>query len=409
MNHINGFDFFGELPLEITIDILSRLPIGTVIRSKLVSKAWRDAIKSHEFVEAHRLKGEHKHEHDTFFVGTSYGDSVETSCGDSEGYKLLEGYGSSIPTTTTIPCTGTLAEYKPLLPYSSSVMGLMLLFCPLSEVFSICNPVTREYVRVPLPPSPSGKILDRVGRVLHFPKFHVTCFSYGIGLSNKSKQYKLVYIRGCYGCHIYTLGTGQWRVGPSPPKIEGYSHFFGGGNWASLDGKLYWVKDKENICSFDLESEVFTTFSAPLCARQYLGVPVGKICYSRRVCFLEERLCVCDVARTYVDIVMLIWTMRGEGDWRLLCTIRKDVFKGDMYMSLPIKVLDKGNKILMASSEGCGERYCYDINNTSITQIGYVAGDSLDQQYTYACPFNPTFVPLKTLFQHQDKDIIHSF
>ncbi|XP_042017708.1 F-box protein At1g11270-like [Salvia splendens] len=387
---MNGFNLFGELPLEIAIDILSRLPIGTIVWSKLVSKAWRDAIKSHEFVEAHLSKREHKHEHDTFFVKTSFGGS--------EAYKLLEGYGSSTPTTTTICRTDTLAEYKPLLPYSSSVMGLMLLLGHRSDVFSICNPVTREYVRVPLPPPPN--IIDHLFH-MHLPKFH-RCISYGIGVSKKSKQYKLVYIFGCHGCHVYTLGTGQWRVGPSPPITEGY--FTGGGNWASLDGKLYWVKDMENICSFDLESEVFTSFSAPCCPNTVVGIPVEKVYFLRRVCVLEEGLCVCDTANssTY-GLDMLIWIMRKEGVWRLLCRIHKKI-RGNMHMTLPIKVLGKGKTILMASIEGCGKRYWYDTNNGSTTQIG-----SLNQQYTYACPFSPTFVSLKTLFQHQDKDIIHSF
>ncbi|XP_047954111.1 putative F-box protein At2g02030 [Salvia hispanica] len=372
MNHNNGFDLFRELPLEITIDILSRLPIGTVIRSKLVSKAWRDVIKSHEFVEAHHSKREHRHEHDTFFV--------KTSSGGSEAYKLLEGYGSSTPTTTTTICrTGTLAKYKPLLPYSSSVMGLMLLLGPRSDVFSICNPVTREYVRVPVPPPP--KSLDHLYD-MRLPKLY-RCFSYGIGVSKKSKQYKLVFIFGCHGCQVYTLGTGQWRVGPSPPITEDY--FSGGGNWASLDGKLYWVKDMENICSFDLESEVFTSFSAPPCPNQVVGESVHKGSFLRRVCVLEEGLCVCDAAQSSThDLDMLIWIMRREGVWRLQCRIVKANIRGDMHMSLPIKVLGKGKTILLASEEGCGERYWYGTNNASITQ---------NQQYTYACPFTQNLVP----------------
>ncbi|XP_042017707.1 putative F-box protein At1g33530 [Salvia splendens] len=379
MNCINGFDFVGELPREITIDILSRLPILTFTRSKLVSKAWHDVVESHGCVDAHLSK--HEHECDTFFVRTSFGGS--------KAYKLSEEYGSS----TTICRSGALAECKPLLPYSSPVKGLMLLLCPRSEVLFVCNPVTREFVRI-FCPDPFASCVD-----LH-PNYLDGSVSYGFGVSKKSKQYKLVYISGCCEYHVYTLGTGQWRVGPSPPIGNGRVQ--GRRNWASVDGKLYWVQDMVNICCFDLETEVFTSFPGPPSPS-----PLRIGCFLRRVCVLEECLCVCDAAKSSRhNVDMLIWIMKGEGDWSLVCRIPKDKH---IYKSLPIKVLGKGNIILMASREGFGKRYYYDTNNTSTTQIGYGALASLYQQYTYACPFNPTFVSLKTLFQHQDKDIIHSF
>ena len=165
MNHTNGFDFFGELPQEIIIDIISRLPIGSILRSKLASKACRDVVKSREFADSHLSKHEHKHKHDTFFVYTTdaklYEHKYDTFfLGGKSSYKILEieEDETTTTTTTTTMCPGhTLSEYKPL-KHSSPVNGLILLFSPQSQSLSICNPVTREYVRVAIPPPPPGYI-----------------------------------------------------------------------------------------------------------------------------------------------------------------------------------------------------------------------------------------------------------
>lgn len=51
-----NFQFFEGLPPEITMDILSRLPVLSVFTCKCVCKSWLDLLKTDEFVNAHLAK-----------------------------------------------------------------------------------------------------------------------------------------------------------------------------------------------------------------------------------------------------------------------------------------------------------------------------------------------------------------
>ena len=141
----------------------------------------------------------------------------------------------------------TLPEYKPL-PHSSSVEGLILLWCPRSHGLYVSNPITCECVRVTIPPAPEDSknvlvfkvVIDPIARKrarVPIPPVERADVNYGFGVSKASKQYKLVWIVRDHGCQVYTLGTGQWRVGPSQPKIRHRNAC------ASLGGKLYWVQN----------------------------------------------------------------------------------------------------------------------------------------------------------------------
>ncbi|KAL1540556.1 hypothetical protein AAHA92_24894 [Salvia divinorum] len=325
---------------------------------------------------------EHEHEYDIVVSG-------------SHSYKILELREDRITSITMSPLH-TLAEYKPL-PHSSSVEGLILLWCPRSQGLFVCNPITCECVRVVIPPAPEDSknvilfkvVIDPIARKrarVPIPPVERGDVNYGFGVSRESKQYKLVWIIRDHGCQVYTMGTGQWRVGPSPPNIRRKN------TCASLGGKLYWVQNWENVCSFDLEREVFATFPAPPC-------PDGENPNSRRttkrVCVLEECLCV----RDYDEVGIRIWVMRGEEDWSLQFVIPMNKVVRGMNMSLPVKVL--GDTILM--DNGCGKRYWYNIKTTAL-QICYFGYFNQD---TIACHFKPTIVPLKTLFQQ--REAIHSF
>ncbi|KAL1540566.1 hypothetical protein AAHA92_24903 [Salvia divinorum] len=296
----------------------------------------------------HRSEHEHERGHDTVFVCTELPRNIAydperghvlVNHTGSHSYKIVDLMKDGSTTTTPVPLPPfhTLAEHKPL-PCISSAEGLIVLWWPCSQVLSVCNPVTREYVRVAIPEEINPANIRYP--ITHRRRVEHDDVSYGFGVSRKSKQYKLVWIVRGQKCQVHTLATGQWRVGWSPPKIEGKQEC------ASVGGKLHWLQNWEKVCSFNLESEVFTGFSAP-------PRPNG----SRRLCVLEECLCVCD----YDEDGIRIWIMRGEGDWSVQFVIPKNMVLRDMKRALPIKVMD-----------------------------------------SIACHFKPSFVSLKTLLEHQE-------
>lgn len=202
-----------------------------------------------------------------------------------------------------------------------SVDGLVLL-CgrqPISRIL-LCNPITREYLRIPNPPR-------------HYAEGNI-----GFGAS-RSGQYKLVWISLDNNvCHVYTLGTGQWRrAARGPSRALRYEKDT---VCASLNGHIYWaVKGKVGwkmlISCFDLETEEFTYFRAPpdIYSPQY---------YGRNLSVLEDRLCFYDYS---IVLGTVIWTMKGQGCW-----IKEFVIKGMLHdcrgSVFPIKVFRDGNTLL---------------------------------------------------------------
>ena len=49
-----------NLPRELIVDILSRLPVKTLCRFKCVLKPWRSLISDPDFVKTHLLRAEFK-------------------------------------------------------------------------------------------------------------------------------------------------------------------------------------------------------------------------------------------------------------------------------------------------------------------------------------------------------------
>ncbi|XP_042056523.1 F-box/kelch-repeat protein At3g06240-like [Salvia splendens] len=146
----------------------------------------------------------------------------------------------------------------------------------LSEVF-ICNPVTREYVRIDM-----GRDCDSKD------------YAFGFGMS-KSGQCKIVrifaHVSYLITCQVYTLGTKHWKSITIDSQFELFYQmdvpYF-------MNGNLHWLTcsyaDNSNpprVYCIDLETELFNYFSCPPsiqhCRRSYyyaLSVLGGRLCFT---------------------------------------------------------------------------------------------------------------------------------
>ncbi|XP_047979029.1 F-box protein At3g07870-like [Salvia hispanica] len=207
MAEVNNIDLFANIPREITTDVLSRLPIGSIIEAKFVCKEFRDVIESPGF---------HLSEPQPHLLVIPYTTTSSSTSWHAKFLKLKD--DGIVPNTVAIELA--VPGYTPLL--LSSVNGLILLSenhddLPLHNL-SICNPITREYVTLPNPPPPE----------YHYSRNS----SFGLGVSIRTRQYKVVRIVQLeskeYECQVYTLGTGKWRtiiVGTSPVKSRAVCSF----------------------------------------------------------------------------------------------------------------------------------------------------------------------------------------
>ncbi|RAL41441.1 hypothetical protein DM860_010235 [Cuscuta australis] len=252
---------FENLPPEIAIDILSRLPIRTIANCKCVSKPWRHLIESGDFTSFHLSNSA---------PGlVLFGNPNLTQC------KLFE--------TCIDPFDGYKSSYNPVIELNLPLYGLichlygsangLIFMCDPSKLtpdIYICNPVTREYVTLVCPQED------------HSCYEYLLNVTYGLGVTGTG-EHKLVRVtRGRLHkrmpevekrvCQVYTLGTGSWRS----TEAEGDRLNLNGGNpGVFVNGNLHWLARSSIgsplVSCFDLETEIFNTFSLPTIPLDHFG------------------------------------------------------------------------------------------------------------------------------------------
>ncbi|XP_057793440.1 F-box protein At3g07870-like [Salvia miltiorrhiza] len=342
-------DFFRYLPQEIIIDILSRLPIITILSCKCVCKSWNDLVKSSEFAESHLSR-------------SVPGLALFLGRGCRKPHKILEfvdmpGLVNSEHHRNRVFNVNFKFNFPSYAYIYSSVNGLLFM-CTQDmsnprDLF-ICNPVTHDYISLPHPPD---------CLFLHH--------SFGFGMSKTTGQYKLVRIfHVCREfvppeCEVYTLGTGLWRSikagGPGPLMYEARTGAF-------MNGNLHWLvadsKGCQRISCFDLETELFSSFASPP------DRPKENNFFRCCLSVLGDRLCLCD----NFNGVIVIWMMKEYGDeksWTKEFVIRKQPhrsFWGKFCgFHFPIKVFKDGD-ILVAEQDG-PDLFCYSSEGGTIQEI----------------------------------------
>ncbi|KAL4312527.1 hypothetical protein GQ457_01G046080 [Hibiscus cannabinus] len=225
-----------RLPRDVVLDILSRLPVTTLVISKSVCPSWRSIIQDSVLVDKHLLHMSEP-ENDPCIIFHSPPPILDhyyfvDFAAYSGRYKRLKSFW--VPTMH-----GKLV---------ASSNGL-LCFCSSSAIY-ICNPLTKDSVELPKLSSESGIL--------------------GFGFSPTTKEYKvldIIYQRKRLRSdsllasfqskvQILTLGDSQWRsLGMVPYQ------FIVRQSQVTVCGRLHWisqdVRTKDRVISFDLTAELF--------------------------------------------------------------------------------------------------------------------------------------------------------
>ncbi|XP_023638918.1 F-box protein At3g47030-like [Capsella rubella] len=174
-----------EIPVDVLIDIFSRLPLEAVARCRCVSKLWSSVLRHQDFTQLY-LKESYVRPRILFtflYMDRRFFYSIPQDIDPEHNYafpitpffhmRFPTGYGS---------------------PYdvSPSILGFI---CTESRKPTICNPSTGEFISLPI--ATAKKHQTR------------TCFGYDpIG-----KIFKVLCVSGDFVCRVATLGTGKvrWR------------------------------------------------------------------------------------------------------------------------------------------------------------------------------------------------------
>ncbi|KAI3967831.1 hypothetical protein MKX01_011006 [Papaver californicum] len=262
------------LPQEIIYNIFSRLPVESVLDSKLVCKPLRNILHFLCLIQ----KG--------LFYCVVYND---------EHIKSIRWMNLKFPVNVfgiVGSCNGLICfsveteKYKDVYIHHSR-FSTHYISCKLhhpNEPFYICNPITREYVSLPeLRTDDDKNGSSSSAYIVHGFGYHP--------LTNEHKVIRILYpvhesddqlpYKG--HCEVYTIGSGSgWR---SAGEIYHYIHCFSAyAKSVCVDGSFYWLcEGSRDILAFDLASEIFYWLLPP---------PETTTTGSYKLCVMSGCLCL---------------------------------------------------------------------------------------------------------------------
>jgi len=140
-----------DLPVPVMIDILSRLPVKTIIHCKCVCKKWLDLVSDSYFANLHLLRSPAGFMiHHTLVKGTtSYHEPGILKWVEIKD-KLDHQYLQHDPVMSLDLNLSPIFQYSRVLSVGS-VNGLICLWQHgfKTDNYFICNPITREYMILP--------------------------------------------------------------------------------------------------------------------------------------------------------------------------------------------------------------------------------------------------------------------
>ncbi|MCL7035275.1 hypothetical protein MKW94_022326 [Papaver nudicaule] len=376
-----------DLPDDILLEIMSWLPVESVLKCKLVCKKLQKLM--HVSRQLNQLYGGVGDKLDT---GLLFGCTTDASWRVSLFYGGL--YNDKINTDDKYEFKKTLKKVRhPPLPFKlpqsymvGSCNGLVCLgryYHQRVDPIYIFNPATGEYVILPKLIIPEGSSFPRIAR--------------GFGYVPSTNEYKVVrifypdYKSPTGHVQVYTLGSGcGWRTKTAPfPEVdyEVPASF--------VNGSLYWY-DELKVYAFDLAKEEMRMVpSPPPCHTIDLGSPMdnnyGLVVLRGNLCFFHQTLKAPD---------MEIWSLKKTDmneSWCKDFTITYE--KKDEEDFWPI-ILTDDNKIIFVKDYDTIE--CYDPKNTTWKEI--VAKDPhLNLSGIWVTSHVNTFVSLKTLGEKSNK------
>ncbi|KAL8239355.1 hypothetical protein R6Q59_015922 [Mikania micrantha] len=382
-----------DLPSHIMVDILSRLPVKTIIHCKCVCSNWRNLVSDSHFADVHLSRSpasvmmHHCSEQDLGYRKPGILKLLEIR-NELDHQHLHHDPAMSLDLKFVFQNTSLLQV--------GSVNGLMCLweFADKRDNTFICNPITREYI-----------ILPRQ----EYYRESQAIIVYGFGIGLQTKEYKVVRIfqgdippkpghetsrPSLLEAEVYTLGSGQWRsLGHAPYWLSGFHGPF-------LNGKAHWlVLDQdapEKLCTFDMDNETFELFPSPPCE----ATEDSNVIHFQSLAVLNGCLCQSD---SQYDSQFTMWLMKEYGvktSWHKVVVINQSISPDLVWLTWERVHLVEGLKdgsILMVYYEDKLLKYC--------PQRKTIEDVELFDRYFSGMAYRPGFLKLQSF----ESESVHLF
>ncbi|XP_062153478.1 F-box/kelch-repeat protein At3g06240-like [Alnus glutinosa] len=341
-----------HLPNEVIVEILSRLPVKSLVKFICVSKTWYSLISSPHFIATHLNRAISNPQYPPYLLLGHYDDELEKarftlhSSDDPFPRKhIYKQVNYSFAALNQLlyylrdeverkvgffECASDFIEFR-CPPKSSSRFFSIVgssngLLCLADDVsgcnsceYVLWNPSIQKAIRLPIPN-------------IRFESIR----SLGFGYDPATDDYKLVRLAYLEGktrirfntvpplVEIYTLRTGAWRsvASPGPPYVIGERSFS-----ALVNGAVHWLAHtplcqdafRNVIVSFNVGDEAFGEMAVPESLQGYL--------LNMAVTVLNGSLALVPCNRRSGDECQSVWVMKEYGvaeSWTKLFDIEID-------------------------------------------------------------------------------------
>ncbi|TKY72232.1 F-box protein CPR30 [Spatholobus suberectus] len=334
-----------DLPREVITDILSRLPVRSLLRFRSTSKSWRTLIESHHFNSLHLRRSLTWNATNTSLILRLDSDLYETN------FPALD---------PPVPLNHPLMCYSNKITLLGSVNGLLCI-SNVADDIAFWNPSLRKHRILPYLPVPRRADPDTT---LFAARVH------GFGFDTFTGDYKLVRISYFVDLHdrsfdsqvkLYTLRANAWRTLPSMPYALCCARTMG----VFVGNSLHWVVTRklepdqpDLIIAFDLRREIFREVPLPEVEGGGFEIDVALLggCLCMTVNFQNAR----------TDVwVMGVYGLRDS--WCKLFTLVESREMRSLKCVRPLGYSRDGNKVLLEHDR---RKLCwYDLGNKQVTLV----------------------------------------
>ncbi|KAL0376363.1 UNVERIFIED_CONTAM: putative F-box protein [Sesamum calycinum] len=314
-------DSIPRLPDELIVEILTRLPVISLLRCRCVCKSWLSLISSPRFVRYHLRKAKQDPDYAHHRIMLNYhGDLMQCSVPSLLRQPIVDAFDTDYSVRFSMESCWIMGSCDGLICLAIDTKGLFL-----------WNPSTRVCKKLP-----------------DFGVNEDFCnFAYGLGFDKSSDDYKVVGVfigdRNSYevAVKVYSLKSNQWK------RIENFK-----GRWL-LDkpatyahGKLHWIANYDwefrsawKIVSLDLGTEEYGVVEMPNNVENDLYSKLGAC---------EECLYLLCSHSSGADLWIMDDCGVGKGTWTKVASIPYIVdFTTHTYRSV-LYVLENGEVVLLS-------------------------------------------------------------
>lgn len=242
----DGTKLSSWIPLDVTIEILLRLPAKSVVRFRCVSKLWSSMTSTPNFIKSFAIHSSARPSILSCSVKKEEGKRVFFSFPHQQDPKnpytsILDKFDMMLPKKDACPIFSDLGY---VFDVHDSIRGLISFENPKSII--IWNPTLRQHVTLPKP-RVSKPWTSLLGYDPIADEHKVLCMSLREDARKHGEDPKII-----------TLGAQEkWRIAKTSPIHPSMK------TWRCINGVLYYYGVDCSVVSFDVKSEKFLTIKKP--------------------------------------------------------------------------------------------------------------------------------------------------